>query len=381
MRSNYAAERSGTLKSAFDMKKENREEHGMRNQKGKSVVSLIMAIALCVILGGCSSKTRVKIPLGSNDYKDMAYNEVMEEFEKAGFINIASEEKESTIKANDGKVFSITVDDKTTFSQGKAMEEDVPVKISYYKLKTVNITMHIQERGDPGEPVFEVQTNLPDGAKVNLTLKGNGYQKKQVVKIKSGKATSDLFQTDDRKPLGSGDYTLTAEMNMKDQSWGVQGELGNDGECMTGDVVKENADGTASVLVESTYTSTYDENNLSVEAIQEVLRQSYKNSFGDNFSIETENNIMTMKLWGDGVATNAMFAAMGDKENLDTWNTLVESVTKASMQTQQDLNNNGHSDVAFVMEVVNDINKENVLLVVTNGIVMYDAANGIDLLG
>ena len=121
----------------------------MRNQKGKSVVSLIMAIALCVILGGCSTKTRVKIPLGSNDYKDMAYNEVMEEFEKAGFINIASEEKESTIKANDGKVFSITVDDKTTFSQGKAMEEDVPVKISYYKLKTVNITMHIQERGDP----------------------------------------------------------------------------------------------------------------------------------------------------------------------------------------------------------------------------------------
>ena len=96
----------------------------MRNQKGKSVVSLIMAIALCVILGGCSTKTRVKIPLGSNDYKDMAYNEVMEEFEKAGFINIASEEKESTIKANDGKVFSITVDDKTTFSQGKAMEED-----------------------------------------------------------------------------------------------------------------------------------------------------------------------------------------------------------------------------------------------------------------
>ena len=52
----------------------------MRNQKGKSVVSLIMAIALCVILGGCSTKTRVKIPLGSNDYKDMAYNEVMEEF-------------------------------------------------------------------------------------------------------------------------------------------------------------------------------------------------------------------------------------------------------------------------------------------------------------
>ena len=51
------------------------------------------------------------------------------------------------------------------------------------------------------------------------------------------------------------------------------------------------------------------------------------------------------------------------------------------MQTQQDLNDNGHSDVAFVMEVVNDINKENVLLVVTNGIVMYDAANGIDLLG
>ena len=349
----------------------------MRNQKGKSVVSLIMAIALCVILGGCSTKTRVKIPLGSNDYKDMAYNEVMEEFEKAGFINIASEEKESTIKANDGKVFSITVDDKTTFSQGKAMEEDVPVKISYYKLKTVNITMHIQERGDPGEPVFEVQTNLPDGAKVNLTLKGNGYQKKQVVKIKSGKATSDPF----RKPLGSGDYTLTAEMNMKDQSWGVQGELGNDGECMTGDAVKENADGTASVLVESAYTSTYEENNLSVEAIQEVLRQSYKNSFGDNFSIETENNIMTMKLWGDGVATNAMFAAMGDKENLDTWNTLVKSVTKASMQTQQDLNDNGHSDVAFVMEVVNDINKENVLLVVTNGIVMYDAANGIDLLG
>ena len=76
-----------------------------------------------------------------------------------------------------------------------------------------------------------------------------------------------------------------------------------------------------------------------------------------------------------------MFAAMGDKENLDTWNTLVKSVTKASMQTQQDLNDNGHSDVAFVMEVVNDINKENVLLVVTNGIVMYDAANGIDLLG
>lgn len=150
---------------------------------------------------------------------------------------------------------------------------------------------------------------------------------------------------------------------------------------MTGDVVKENADGTASVLVESAYTSTYEENNLSVEAIQEVLRQSYKNSFGDNFSIETENNIMTMKLWGDGVATNAMFAAMGDKENLDTWNTLVKSVTKASMQTQQDLNDNGHSDVAFVMEVVNDINKENVLLVVTNGIVMYDAANGIDLLG
>ena len=35
---------------------------------------------------------------------------------------------------------------------------------------------------------------------------------------------------------------------------------------------------------------------------------------------------MTMKLWGDGVATNAMFAAMGDKENLDTWNTLVKSL-------------------------------------------------------
>ena len=78
----------------------------------------------------------------------------------------------------------------------------------------------------------------------------------------------------------------------------------------------------------------------------------------------------------------AMLAANGDAEKLSDWNAMVENIKSAVEQTQSILNDNGHGDVIYIMQVANDLsaNHENVLLSVSMGMVFYDYVNGIDLL-
>ena len=72
--------------------------------------------------------------------------------------------------------------------------------------------------------------------------------------------------------------------------------------------------------------------------------------------------------------------AQEDDQYKDGWNEMVDKFLNAQASLQKKLDDNGHSDIVAMLNIVNDINHDRMLLVVAKHQVMYDAVNGIDKL-
>lgn len=361
----------------------NNKQEKMKRLGGLKVILISIAI-LYVLLGGCSGN-KASLPFGSTEKGNLTFEEAQAQLEDAGFTNITAEAAPTHDKDQEGKLESMKVDGDENFSKGHSEDKDIPIELTYYELEQYEVTMEMSAGGSEGIPVFTISTNLPDDTKLTLTLSdSNGYSKEQTLKIEDGTAVSKEFTTEDITPLPSGDYILTVAMKMSDQGFfagsKARGLLGSDGECMTGDYVRDEGD-TKYIYAEYSYTSTYEEPEpVSKEELLKTIDEAIKMGFGENSEVTMDEYGYTANVWQSGVAMLATFAQTGSSEYLNQWNSLVDSTESAAASVKLVIMSAGYSDMIFVINVMNDQNRENTLLTVVDGTTYYDCVNGIDLL-
>lgn len=131
--------------------------------------------------------------------------------------------------------------------------------------------------------------------------------------------------------------------------------------------VLETSEATTSDPSETTLT-------IDIYTAAALIESFVKDNF-ENYNISCEENTITVSLWVDGLASNAMLAASGNTEALEAWDTVVESTTTYSESTSETVDALGLDDIVVVVNVLNDQNTENALLSVINGVVIYDSVS------
>lgn len=112
------------------------------------------------------------------------------------------------------------------------------------------------------------------------------------------------------------------------------------------------------------------ETTLSPDMIKSVLELSIKQSI-ENCKVdydESSNNYI-VSVWQDGVASGAIFAASGGDKS--SWDYMVKTFETTSSTLKESINSidpNAH----LTLCVLNDLNTENVLLTIFDGVKIYD---------
>lgn len=136
----------------------------------------------------------------------------------------------------------------------------------------------------------------------------------------------------------------------------------------TTEEVPETSEATTSDSSETTLT-------IDIYTAAALIESFIKDNF-ENYDVSCEENAITVNLWMDGLANNAMLAASGNAEAQESWNSVVEGTQSYSTTTSETVDSLGLDDVVVVVNILNDQNTENVLLSVINGVVIYDSVSG-----
>lgn len=359
-----------------------------RNWK-KRLIGLLCAVVLCFVTGCSGIENPAATPYGNDGFIGMNRSDANAAVREAGFTNI-TEEGVTPFIGEPGTVKSVTIDGEHSFLQGKTWENDVPVVITYYLEKEdaptpepesepekepLEVTFDIEVTGEKGKPVFVIETNLPNNTELGLYLFGdNLYYDEQTAVVKDGKVESAPF-TNDGVAL-TGYSTFGISMLPASQPESVQAIVGANGEYLAG----------PAVVVMDTYSYITTEKDFgedqgatqkkkSKEDMKTTIESALATAFGDNYSVSLEDTVYTVNTWQDGLAVLAVLAQNGNKESLTTWEQIKQSTIDASESLQKLLENNGLGDYTVILNIVNDVNRENVLLTVTYGLVFYDSVS------
>lgn len=343
----------------------------------RGIVLLLFMGTLLLLMSGCGAKYEnpADLPFGSDGWQTQTAGEAIEALSAAGFTNIQENIKETSSADDAGKITKITVNGENLFRKGDRHEGTDAVEITYYSLKQYEAEMEIEVSGDAGLPVFAVNTNLPNGTKLELTLSNEeSYSEKQTVKVKDGQAVSDMFWDNGNYLLG--EYTLSVVMKPEDQNASVQYEIGKNGEAMTGPLVQiDEKDVGQYLFLEDDYISNYTEpEKISEDELRERFAQVLS-GFGNDYEIDLEGYVYTVSVWQDGLAACAMLAEQGVPTAVEQWEEIVDTTAEASNSLQELLNISGYGDYMAQIEVLNDQNHENTLLTVLLGMVSYNCVS------
>lgn len=343
----------------------------------RGMVLLLFMGMLLLLMSGCGAKYENPddLPFGSDGWQMQTAGEAIEALSAAGFTNIQENIKETSSADDAGKITKITVNGENLFRKGDRHEGTDVVEITYYSLKRYEAEMEIEVSEDAGLPVFTVNTNLPNGTRLELTLSNEeSYSEQQTVKVKDGQAVSDIFWDNGHYLLG--EYTLSVVMKPEDQNASVQYEIGKNGEAMTGPLVHmDENDAGKYLLLEDGYTSNYTEpEKISEDELRERFAQALS-GFGNDYEIDLEGYVYTVSVWQDGLAACAMLAEQGVPTAVEQWGEIVDTTAEASNSLQELLSISGYGDYMVQIEVLNDQNHENTLLTVLLGMVSYNCVS------
>ena len=245
--------------------------------------------------------------------------------------------------------------------------------------------MGIETKAGDGVPEFIVSTNLPDDTKLVFSLlsEDGNYTEQQKQTVKDGTASA-IFKDRERQ-LAAGKYSLTVVMDPDDQPRKIRKELGTKGDCLVGDCVRTDPDGKKYTFLETEYESFFVQSAQSqMKSYAEVVQDidaALTVGFGNEYTMSEDSAGITVNAWKDGVAMCAALAKNEDGDALKQWDSLKESTIKMQASLQSLLTNSGYSDKIIVINILNDVKKENTLLTVSYGIVVYDAVSETNLLG
>lgn len=270
--------------------------------------------------------------------------------------------------------------------------------------RNFEVTMDVAASKVDDGVIFNVKTNLPDEAELMFTLSCGDYNADEIpfraqtkATVSGGKATSNAF-SNKGNPL-SGDYDLSITMSLPSlQSDEVRETIGQKGENMTGPLVNEeggyntvNAVFLVSIgdetriTAENDYTQTIfaeegkeDEipekdneiiNEEDIESLVSTAEVILKENFSDNYNISYEDKIVTINLWQEGITLGAMGVKNGTVSK-DDWDFMVNSLETMSKSIYNVFK---PYEVTVNVNVLNDVNKDNILVMYVNGVKFYDA--------
>lgn len=117
-------------------------------------------------------------------------------------------------------------------------------------------------------------------------------------------------------------------------------------------------------------TSSSAEIDVAVGLIESVLKENF-----ENYTISHDGSIITVNVWEDGIAMGAVLAAAGNEQYKTSWDELIENQKGFCISLCDFVDTLGLDDVMVIVNVLNDGNKDNVLLSIAEGVVIYDSVN------
>ena len=123
---------------------------------------------------------------------------------------------------------------------------------------------------------------------------------------------------------------------------------------------------------EAINTTTIQDNiDVLISATEGVL----KDSFDDCYKVERGDKLVTISIWSDGIAYSSVYASK-DKGYRQDWESLLGSIQGMSQTIYDVYKPYGYS---VAVNVLNDLNKDNVLVSYLNGVLVYDTVSSADL--
>lgn len=130
-----------------------------------------------------------------------------------------------------------------------------------------------------------------------------------------------------------------------------------------------------SASVPETSQSEVETHTFSMMDVVSVLESSLKENY-DSVSVTYEGTTIDINLSYPGLASVAQSAkSSNDKKQLEAWNSVVASLKKANAAALAVAQDAGFSDATVIMNFRNDLNPDNILIMIMNDTVIYDAVN------
>lgn len=111
--------------------------------------------------------------------------------------------------------------------------------------------------------------------------------------------------------------------------------------------------------------------SVSIQTIAEAIE---KNLDGfDGCEIDTEDKTITVSIWNDGIAESVLtLKNIGADETNEMWVKFRDSFRNLEKSMEDICTSNGRDDINIILNVVNDANKDNTLMVISDGAIIYD---------
>lgn len=114
-------------------------------------------------------------------------------------------------------------------------------------------------------------------------------------------------------------------------------------------------------------------NKENVDAVVTLVKGVLDENYGENYSMDYDENGVTINVWYDGIALEVTMAAAGYDEYQEEWMEVVDAMKKQTESFAGVFEAAGIDDMPVMFNILNDQNKDNTLLSVLNGVVIYDA--------
>jgi hypothetical protein len=177
----------------------------------KHYLSLFLALLIMLSLTACGDSAshagEAKAPSGSSTQKGKNYQEVINEFEKQGFINIKTEVLDDLITGwltDDGEVESVSVDGDEDYLAGRWYPNDAAVLVKYHTFPineddassetSTDSSTNLSETDDPDNPATQESGPADTPAEIENFPAENA--KRAAVVALTNSFAADVFQED-----------------------------------------------------------------------------------------------------------------------------------------------------------------------------------------
>lgn len=125
---------------------------------------------------------------------------------------------------------------------------------------------------------------------------------------------------------------------------------------------------------EETQASGDSSESANLEEAVTFIRDNLSNTY-EHYELEYDETGITISVWDDGIAECAYIAQNAGGSVATAWDEMIDSFVFFGKSTREYLDSNGLNDVTVSINILNDQNKDNVLAMIINDIVAYDAVN------